>query len=658
MLLLFAFFDEGGHVFFFELIVIDAETQLDHSVDSVGEEGGLVKGETGGQEGGFEHQPNEVLGGLVVLDGVEFLLEFDDDGVGRVHFHGLLGSHVRLHGGVSQSLSLHDSLHVCGPSVFGSDQDAGGVFDTVRDDHFVDLVTEDLLDSLAETFELSLLFLELLLLFFGVFDLHTFLGTVSELLSVELLQLLDDVLIDGVDHIDDLIPFLLESLNEGGRLDGLLGLTGDEVDFLLAVLHSGDVLLEGDLVLAGLGSLVSEEFGHLVTVGGVFVDTELQVLGELFVELLVVLVVLGDFGDEFQDLLDEVLFDDLEDLVLLEELSGNVEGEVFGIDDTLDEGEVVGDEFVAIVHDEHSSDVEFDVIFFLLGFEEVEGGSLGDVEDGLELKLTLHRELLHGKVVFPVIGQRLVKGGVLLLGDGFGLAHPDGLALILHFIFISDFFHFFLFLFLGFFFFFVFNFYFFTFLLLGFFLVVSDFLFSGLLHVQLNLEIDEFGVFLNNIFDFLFLDEFKVVRLQLQHDSSTSGHVESVIGGDSEGSSGGRLPTEGVFFLARTGIDHHLVGNQIGGVETHTELSDHTDVGSGLEGLHESLGSGTGDGTEIVDHLLSGHSDTGILDGEGVVGTVGHHSDSERGFLGHLAGFGVSDGFVSDFVQSVGGVGD
>ena len=112
-------------------------------------------------------------------------------------------------------------------------------------------------------------------------------------------------------------------------------------------------------------------------------DTELQVLGELFVELLVVLVVLGDFGDEFQDLLDEVLFDDLEDLVLLEELSGNVEGEVFGIDDTLDEGEVVGDEFVAIVNDEHSSDVEFDVIFFLLGFEEVEGGSLGDVEDGL-----------------------------------------------------------------------------------------------------------------------------------------------------------------------------------------------------------------------------------------------------------------------------------
>jgi hypothetical protein len=56
------------------------------------------------------------------------------------------------------------------------------------------------------------------------------------------------------------------------------------------------------------------------------VDSELEVLSELFVELLIFLSILTDLGDEFNALLGDVLLDDLEDLVVLEELSADVEG--------------------------------------------------------------------------------------------------------------------------------------------------------------------------------------------------------------------------------------------------------------------------------------------------------------------------------------------
>jgi len=70
----------------------------------------------------------------------------------------------------------------------------------------------------------------------------------------------------------------------------------------------------------------SKELGNLGSVVGVLVDTELEVLGESSVEFVVVLLVLGDLGNNIKSLLDQVLSDDLQDLVLLESLSGDVEG--------------------------------------------------------------------------------------------------------------------------------------------------------------------------------------------------------------------------------------------------------------------------------------------------------------------------------------------
>jgi len=127
--------------------------------------------------------------------------------------------------------------------------------------------------------------------------------------------------------------------------------------------------------------VISEEFSKFLSVAGVFVNTKLEILAELFVEFLEVFSIFGYLLEELEALLGDVLLDDLQDFVVLEILSRDVEGEILGVNNTSDEAKIFRDEVFAVVHDEDSSDVELDVIFLLLGFEHVEGSSLGDKND-------------------------------------------------------------------------------------------------------------------------------------------------------------------------------------------------------------------------------------------------------------------------------------
>lgn len=151
------------------------------------------------------------------------------------------------------------------------------------------LVSEHFLAELAETFEGGLLFFQSFLFVFGDIELEALFGGVLELVAVEVLELLDDVFVDGVDHVDHLVVPLLERLHEGRGGGRGSGLGGDDVDVLLALLHAGDVFLEGDELLAGLAGVVPEELAQFLAVAGVLVDAQLEVLAELLVELLEIL---------------------------------------------------------------------------------------------------------------------------------------------------------------------------------------------------------------------------------------------------------------------------------------------------------------------------------------------------------------------------------
>eukprot|EP00657_Telonema_sp_P-1_P009156 TRINITY_DN332_c0_g1_i3.p2 TRINITY_DN332_c0_g1~~TRINITY_DN332_c0_g1_i3.p2 ORF type:complete len:587 (+),score=293.64 TRINITY_DN332_c0_g1_i3:233-1993(+) len=258
----------------------ELKAKLDHAVDALGVGSGVLEVEAGGEEGGVEEQVDEVLDGLVALVGVDALAQLLDDGVVGVDLHGLLGHHVGGHAGVAEGLVAHDLLHVGGPAELGGDENAGGGGQTLGQHNLLDLLGEDLLHLLAQLVVGGLVLLALLLLLLGLVELDALLGQAHELEVLEVLHLLHDVLVDGVNHEENLNVAALGLLEEGGVLELLLAVAGDVVDGLLVLAHAGHVVLEGGGLLGGLGGVVAKELAQLLAVGGVLVDAQLEVLAE------------------------------------------------------------------------------------------------------------------------------------------------------------------------------------------------------------------------------------------------------------------------------------------------------------------------------------------------------------------------------------------
>merc|ERR1712235_51683 len=222
---------------------------------------------------------------------------------------------------------------------------------------------------------------------------------------------------------------------------------------------------------------------------------------------------------------------------------GDVQWEILGIDDTLDKVKVLGNDLLAVVHDEHTTNVQFDRVLLFLVLEQIEWGAFGDEEKGAEFELTLDGEVLDGQVILPVVGEGLVELSVLLVGDIIWVTGPDWFGLV-------EFLEFGI-LFLG--------------LLLlvlllgilvdllnlwlvGVFIVILNLL-GGLgfdLALLLNMELDwvanELRVLLDDFLNFLLLQVLGLILLQKELDLGTAANGGTVIVADGERATGGRLP--------------------------------------------------------------------------------------------------------------------
>jgi hypothetical protein len=273
------------------------------------------------------------------------------------------------------------------------------------------------------------------------------------------------------------------------------------------------------------------------------VDAELEVLGELLLELHEVLLVLRDLREHLEAALDDVLLDDLEHLVLLEHLTRDVERQVVGVDDALHEAELLGDQFLAVVHDEHAAHLELDVVLLLLALEEVLRRALRGEEHGLELELALDAEVLDGQVVLPVVGQALLERALLLLGDVRRFALPDRLVLVhllelvvhlLHLlgllllvlVLLLDLALLVLLLL--------------VLLLLVLVVLVGHFLLLGLLDLEFDRELDELRVLADDVLELLLVELLELVVLQVQGDARPALQPAGFLGG--RGSAGELLP--------------------------------------------------------------------------------------------------------------------
>lgn len=145
-----------------------------------------------------------------------------------------------------------------------------------------------------------------------------------------------------------------------------------------------------------------------------------------------------------------------------------------------------------------------------------------------------------------------------------------------------------------------------------------------------------------------------VLDEELHRGTSAKSRALGVLG-DGEGSAGGRLP-DVLLVVVVLGGDLHSLGNEVRGVETNTELTNHADVGTRRQGLHERLGSGLGDCSKVVDEVGLGHTDTSIPDSEGALLLVRGDSDVQV-LLGVELGR-VGEGGISDLVKGIRRVGD
>jgi len=232
---------------------------------------GFIQIEAWSQQCCIHQQPYQILDSLIRLILITFLLQFLHNGVVGVDFHGLLRSHISGHARISQSLSFHNSFHIRWPAVLASHQNARGLWNSGSNKDFLNLLSQDFLDQLAQWLIWGLLFFQFLLFFFIVFKVQTFLGAVFQLLSIEIFQLLNNIFINGINHIDHLNSLLLQAFNEWRIGNRWFGFSSDEVNILLSLFHSSYIVFKADLIFTRFGGIEPQEFSQFLSIGLIFV---------------------------------------------------------------------------------------------------------------------------------------------------------------------------------------------------------------------------------------------------------------------------------------------------------------------------------------------------------------------------------------------------
>ena len=495
----------------------------------------------------------------------------------KVHLRRLLGL-VGLHG-------AHDAAHGGREELVGVERD-----DRAVDEAFAGLDLADL--GLAE-----------LVLEPGAEGLHVGLGEGfaggggrvaevevgavggDEALALEGAEVAHHELVDRLVDEEDLEVAGLEGLEvraglERGAVEGV-----EEIDLLLRLGHALHVFGQrGRLALLGERGLVAQELRELFAVREVGGDAFLQEDAELLVEVGVAVgVLLGLLLEELQVALRDDAVELLDERGVLHGLAGDVQREIGGIDDALEEAQPLGEQALGLGVDEDVFAVERDArlhaaeaeaLLVLLRREEqgVDG------ERGVGVEVEAEARLVEG------LGLELVELGVLLVLDCRLRAQPERLDLV------------------------------------------------DLLAVEVDRERDERGVVLEDAFHLGGLGELLLVVLEGDDDLATAllvgGGLDLVVAGAVAG------PDEVLVGGAPgVGVDLDLLGRHEGRVEADAELADEAGVGVVallLEGVQEGLGAGMGNGAEVLDQLGAAHADAVVLEGDGASLVVGGDVDLER----------------------------
>ena len=115
-------------------------------------------------------------------------------------------------------------------------------------------------------------------------------------------------------------------------------------------------------------------------------------------------------------LLDQHLTDLAQYHVFLQRLARDVEGQVFRVHHALHEGQIFRHKFLVAVLYQHTAGVEIKTPVFTVGSKKVLS-RIGREQQGIELHGRIHRKVQGVQRFLGVVGQSLIEGIVLLLGD-------------------------------------------------------------------------------------------------------------------------------------------------------------------------------------------------------------------------------------------------
>ena len=553
---------------------------------------------------------------MQLFDGivVRIQLQNSGSGEGKLRVHPL---HILLH------LKAHTGIGNHGGRV--SAQILGQLY-------LLDLVAQALLDEGQEA---------LLLLRFGLGSLLFLLGLETQVLGGHVAERLLLIGHQGLGH--KLIHILgkeqcvkalaVQQGNLGELTEQLLVLAGGKVDLLLALSHGIHILLQGNELLL-LMAVEQQQILAAVLVGAVVGNrTVLQLTAKGGVEFLVLLPVVVQHGLELAlDLLFDVPGDDGQLAVVLQHFPADVQGKVLAVYHAPDKAEVLRQQILTGIHDHHAAGIELQAPLEVLGVEIV-GCLGGDIQQGLEGNLALGAEVDHPQGLVVVVELILIEGVIFFLGHVLLILLPqgdhgvEGGHLGVAFVF-------------G--------------LILG-----RILLLPGLLHLHADGVADVVGILGDQVADFVLFQILVVgvlLGIGLQHHNHIGAGAIPLrfLNGIAVGALGDPLIGHigAVFF----GDHGHLGGHHKGRVEAHAELADDVNVVLLFHGLLEAQRAGLGDGAQILLHLLLGHTDAVIGNGQGSCFLIPGDGDGE--LIPIQSNFVIGQSRVGQLVDGIGGIGD
>ena len=464
-------------------------------------------------------------------------------------------------------------LHLYGGVIVIGHDARRGIAEAGRGAHVFDLIPQDFLDLLEKR-------ADLLLLLVVLFGLQVFRGAASAYrFELHVLVASDyrcHQFVDLVIHDEDFEAPLFVGFQQRGVPQLLLRGSRDVVDRFLFTGHPLLVPLQAGQPLLGR-RFVPQQLEKSFPIPEILVHPLFQADAELFVKLLV----LGGsiFRHRFQfseDFLYRGVSDILENLVFLEHLPADVEGKVFGIDDSMREAQVGGKQLFFVIRYEHTLHVQLDA-GSVIHKEQIKRGFLGNVEQRRVLQGALGLGVDEVQRVLGVMADRSVELVVVLVLDfvlGFSPESRCGVYLL-------D-------------------------LLFSFFSLLS--LAFHLFVVQIDGKGNVVGVLLDDRFDLPAVGELLPPFGEEELDGCTVALRGSLLNG--ERALAVADPLEGGL-LSRLSAEHFdFVRHHEHGIEAYPELADQICIIQVLisEGFHELLRTGVGDGSQVFGKLVCIHS--------------------------------------------------